>query len=58
MLGANGLAGDCRGGLPDRAAGLPGRRFPPVDNFDQQNVISVTLKPQFGFKRLDFLSGE
>jgi hypothetical protein len=30
----------------------------PVDNFDQQNVISVTLKPQIGFNRLDFLSGE
>lgn len=30
----------------------------PVDNFDRQNVISVTLKPQIGFDRLDFLSGE
>ena len=30
----------------------------PVDNLDAQNVMSVTLKALFGFRRLDFYRGE
>lgn len=29
-----------------------------VDNLDVQNVMSVTLKSLFGFRRLDFYRGE